>query len=88
MMVGAVADDPPVDEVARRRRAFGAVIAQGVLGGLTVLFLSSRLDLDRSLPLAEIFGRRWRIALFTSPGWIEAISITTTISLNRSTIPL
>ena len=52
--------------------ALGAVIAQGVLGGLTVLFFLPAAISTAHAGLAEIFfGIVVSIALFTSPGWIE-----------------
>src|SRR6266508_1273674 len=66
--------------MAERRRwlrrlgvaALGAVIAQGVLGGLTVLFFLPAAVSTAHAGLAEIFFCMVvAIALFTSPGWIE-----------------
>ena len=52
--------------------ALGAVIAQGVLGGLTVLFFLPASISTAHAALAEIFFcMTVAIALFTSPGWIE-----------------
>src|SRR5213596_981051 len=52
--------------------ALGAIIAQGVLGGLTVLFFLPAAVSTAHAGLAEIFfGMTVAIALFTSPGWIE-----------------
>jgi cytochrome c oxidase assembly protein subunit 15 len=52
--------------------ALGAVIAQGVLGGLTVLFFLPASISTAHAGLAEIFFcATVAIALFTSPGWIE-----------------
>jgi cytochrome c oxidase assembly protein subunit 15 len=52
--------------------ALGAVIAQGVLGGLTVLFFLPASISTAHAGLAEIFFcLTVAIALFTSPGWIE-----------------
>jgi cytochrome c oxidase assembly protein subunit 15 len=52
--------------------ALGAVIAQGVLGGLTVLFFLPAAVSTAHAGLAEIFFCMVvAIALFTSPGWIE-----------------
>ena len=52
--------------------ALGAVIAQGVLGGLTVLFFLPAPVSTAHAGLAEIFFcMTVAIALFTSPGWIE-----------------
>ena len=51
--------------------ALGAVIAQGVLGGLTVLFFLPAAISTAHAGLAEIFFcMTVAIALFTSPGWI------------------
>src|SRR5438874_860854 len=50
--------------------ALGAVIAQGVLGGLTVLFFLPAAVSTAHAGLAEIFFcLTVAIALFTSPGW-------------------
>jgi heme a synthase len=52
--------------------ALGAVIAQGVLGGLTVLFFLPAAVSTAHAGLAEIFFCfTVAIALFTSPGWIQ-----------------
>ena len=52
--------------------ALGAVIAQGVLGGLTVLFFLPASVSTAHAGLAEIFFcMTVAIALFTSPRWIE-----------------
>jgi cytochrome c oxidase assembly protein subunit 15 len=52
--------------------ALGAVIAQGVLGGLTVLFLLPAPISTAHAGLAEVFFcMTVAIALFTSPGWIH-----------------
>jgi len=52
--------------------ALGAVVAQGVLGGLTVLFFLPASISTAHAGLAEIFFcMTVAIALFTSPGWIE-----------------
>jgi heme a synthase len=52
--------------------ALGAVIAQGVLGGLTVLFFLPPAVSTAHAGLAEIFFcLTVAIALFTSPGWIQ-----------------
>jgi cytochrome c oxidase assembly protein subunit 15 len=51
--------------------ALGAVIAQGVLGGITVLFFLPDAVSTAHAGLAEIFFcMTVAIALFTSPGWI------------------
>jgi cytochrome c oxidase assembly protein subunit 15 len=53
--------------------ALGAVIAQGILGGLTVLFFLPPPISTAHAGLAEIFFCfTVAIALFTSPGWTEA----------------
>jgi cytochrome c oxidase assembly protein subunit 15 len=52
--------------------ALGAVIAQGLLGGLTVLFFLPASISTAHAGLAEIFFCLIvSIALFTSPGWVE-----------------
>jgi cytochrome c oxidase assembly protein subunit 15 len=52
--------------------ALGAVVAQGVLGGLTVLFFLPAPISIAHAALAEVFlCLTMAIALFTSPGWIE-----------------
>jgi cytochrome c oxidase assembly protein subunit 15 len=52
--------------------ALGAVVAQGLLGGLTVLFFLPPAVSTAHAGLAEIFFcMTVAIALFTSPGWIE-----------------
>jgi cytochrome c oxidase assembly protein subunit 15 len=51
--------------------ALGAVVAQGVLGGITVLFFLPDAVSTAHAGLAEIFFcMTVAIALFTSPGWI------------------
>src|SRR5215471_9285423 len=51
--------------------ALGSVIAQGVLGGLTVLFYLPAAISTAHAGLAEIFFcMTVAIAIFTSPGWI------------------
>jgi heme A synthase len=53
--------------------ALGAVIAQGILGGLTVLFFLPDAISTAHAGLAEIFFcMTVAIALFTSPGWNRA----------------
>src|SRR5215470_2276118 len=53
--------------------ALGAVIAQGVLGGLTVMFFLPAPISTAHAGLAEIFFCiTVAIALFTSPGWIRS----------------
>ena len=55
--------------------ALGAVIAQGVLGGITVLFFLPPAVSTAHAGLAEIFFcLTVAIALFTSPGWINGYS--------------
>src|SRR6185503_9408289 len=55
--------------------ALGAVIAQGLLGGLTVLFFLPPAISTAHAGLAEIFFcLTVAIALFTSPGWVAAPS--------------
>jgi cytochrome c oxidase assembly protein subunit 15 len=57
--------------------ALAAVIAQGVLGGLTVLFFLPDAISTAHAGLAEIFFcMTVAIALFTSRGWIEAAGAT------------
>jgi cytochrome c oxidase assembly protein subunit 15 len=52
--------------------ALGAVVAQGVLGGLTVLFFLPAPISTAHAGLAEIFFcMTVAIALFTSPGWLN-----------------
>ncbi len=54
--------------------ALGAVIAQGVLGGITVLFYLPPAVSTAHAGLAEIFFcLTVAIALFTSPGWIAPV---------------
>jgi cytochrome c oxidase assembly protein subunit 15 len=56
--------------------ALGAVIAQGVLGGLTVLFFLPAAISTAHAGLAEIFFcLTVAIALFTSPGWIAGYGV-------------
>ena len=51
--------------------AVGSIVAQGVLGGLTVLFLLPPAVSTAHAALAEIFFcMSVAIALFTSPGWV------------------
>src|SRR5205814_8094618 len=53
--------------------ALGAVIAQGVLGGLTVMFFLPAPISTAHAGLAEIFFcMTVAIALFTSPRWVDA----------------
>ena len=55
--------------------ALGAVIAQGLLGGLTVLFFLPPAVSTAHAGLAEIFfSLTVAIALFTSPAWIHGYS--------------
>src|ERR1044071_7666335 len=52
--------------------ALGAVILQGALGGLTVLFFLPAAISTAHAGLAEIFFcMTVAIALFTSPGWLK-----------------
>src|SRR5882762_5258748 len=52
--------------------ALGSVVAQGVLGGLTVLFFLPAAISTAHAGLAEIFFcMTVAIAIFTSPGWIS-----------------
>src|SRR5438132_9688527 len=52
--------------------ALGAVIAQGLLGGLTVLFFLPAAVSTAHAGLAEVFFcMTVAIALFTSPGWMK-----------------
>jgi cytochrome c oxidase assembly protein subunit 15 len=52
--------------------ALGAVILQGVLGGLTVLFFLPAAISTAHAGLAEVFfGITVAVALFTSPGWTD-----------------
>src|SRR5207249_4214616 len=52
--------------------ALGAIVAQGLLGGLTVLFLLPPAVSTAHAALAEIFFcMTVAIALFMSPGWID-----------------
>src|SRR5436190_15658110 len=56
--------------------ALSAVILQGLLGGLTVIFLLPAAVSTAHAGLAEIFFcMTVAIALFTSPGWIGGMSI-------------
>ena len=56
--------------------ALGAVVAQGVLGGLTVLFFLPAPVSTAHAGLAEIFFcLTVAIALFTSPGWIAGYRV-------------
>src|SRR6202047_4951931 len=62
--------------------ALGAVIAQGVLGGLTVIFFLPAAISTAHAGLAEIFFcLTIAIALFTSPGWIEGYDMPETLSV-------
>jgi heme a synthase len=55
--------------------ALGAIVAQGILGGLTVLFLLPAAISTAHAGLAEIFFCiTVAIALFTSPGWKSGYS--------------
>src|SRR5438034_3383210 len=56
--------------------ALGAVVAQGLLGGLTVLFFLPAAISTAHAALAEIFlCLTVAIALFTSPGWNEPLAV-------------
>jgi len=56
--------------------ALGAVIAQGILGGITVLFFLPAVISTSHAALAEIFFCiTVAIALFTSPGWIRGYGV-------------
>jgi heme a synthase len=53
--------------------ALGAVVAQGILGGITVLFFLPAAVSTAHAGLAEVFFcMTVAIALFTSPGWMAA----------------
>jgi len=53
--------------------ALGAVVAQGILGGITVLFFLPAAVSTAHAGLAEIFFcMTVAIALFTSPGWVAS----------------
>jgi cytochrome c oxidase assembly protein subunit 15 len=55
--------------------ALGVVIAQGVLGGITVLFFLPAAVSTAHAGLAEVFFcMTVAIALFTSPGWIAGLT--------------
>src|SRR5438067_7685267 len=55
--------------------ALGAIVAQGILGGLTVLFLLPAAISTAHAGLAEIFFCiTVAIALFTAPGWKSGYS--------------
>lgn len=57
--------------------ALGAVIAQGILGGLTVLYFLPAAVSTAHAGLAEIFFcMTVAIALFTSPGWLAGYGAT------------
>ncbi len=59
--------------------ALGSVVAQGVLGGLTVLFFLPAAISTAHAGLAEIFFcMTVAIALFTGPGWIAGYGDSTT----------
>jgi cytochrome c oxidase assembly protein subunit 15 len=56
--------------------ALGAVVVQGILGGLTVLFFLPAAISTAHAALAEIFlCLVVSIGLFTSPGWIEGYGV-------------
>src|SRR5215203_107466 len=64
--------------------ALGAVILQGLLGGLTVLFLLPPAISIGHAALAQLFFcSTIAIALFTSPGWRAASSATTSMPDDR-----
>jgi len=65
--------------------ALGAVVAQGVLGGITVLFFLPAPISTAHAGLAEIFFcLTVAIALFTSPGWMATTSpASTDVTLRR-----
>jgi heme a synthase len=64
--------------------ALGAVIAQGLLGGLTVLFFLPPAVSTAHAGLAEIFFCLIvAIALFTSPGWIASRDVLDDAKLRR-----
>ena len=67
--------------------ALGAVVAQGILGGLTVLFLLPRPVSIGHASLAQLFFcLTVSLALFTSPGWkreVRKLEDTGTPSLQR-----
>ena len=66
--------------------ALGAVVAQGVLGGLTVLFFLPAAISTAHAGLAEVFFCLVvSIALFTSPGWIDGYGRTATRKRNYIT---
>jgi cytochrome c oxidase assembly protein subunit 15 len=57
--------------------ALGSIVAQGVLGGLTVLFFLPPAVSTAHAGLAEIFFcMTVALALFTSPGWIDGYAST------------
>jgi heme a synthase len=62
--------------------ALATVVAQGVLGGLTVIFFLPAAISTAHAGLAEIFFcLTIAIALFTSPGWIEGYDMPETLSV-------
>src|SRR6266850_6667 len=64
--------------------ALGAVIAQGVLGGLTVMFFLPAPISTAHAGLAEIFFcMTVAIALFTSPRWIDGGQLVDDVELRR-----
>ena len=68
--------------------ALGAVIAQGVLGGLTVLFFLPAAISTAHAGLAEIFFcLAVAIALFTSPRWIEGDGTARTTAIRTRPMP-
>jgi cytochrome c oxidase assembly protein subunit 15 len=64
--------------------ALGTVIAQGILGGITVLFYLPAAVSTAHAALAEIFFcLTVAIALYTSPGWIEGYGVKASVEHNR-----
>jgi len=69
--------------------ALGTVVAQGLLGGLTVLFFLPAAVSTAHAALAEIFFcLTVAIALFTSPGWVAGYRTpgTATVGVNDSVL--
>jgi heme a synthase len=65
--------------------ALGAVILQGVLGGITVLFFLPTAISSAHAGLAEVFFcMTVAIALFTSPGWIRGDRAVDDVTLRRT----
>jgi cytochrome c oxidase assembly protein subunit 15 len=68
--------------------ALATVVAQGVLGGLTVIFFLPAPVSTAHAGLAEIFFcLTIAIALFTSPGWIEGYDTAGTLSAPDLDVP-